>query len=128
MASWNKAHREFERDFAASGGRLLIGGDAMDFGLVPGYGNHRAMIALVKAGFNPLRVIKFATSDGARFLKIDDRVGTVARGMIADLLVVRGSPDRSIEDIRNVEYVFKQGSAFDPAKLRAAARGMLGQH
>jgi imidazolonepropionase-like amidohydrolase len=128
MASWNKAHREFERDFVASGGRLLIGGDAMDFGLVPGYGNHRAMIALVKAGFNPLRVIKFATSDGARFLTIDDRVGTVARGMIADLIVVRGSPDRSIEDIRNVEYVFKQGSAFDPAKLRAAARGMLGQH
>ncbi len=86
------------------------------------------MIALVRAGFTPLQVIRFATLDAARFLRIDGRVGTVAPGMAADLLVVRGAPDRSIDDIRNVDYVFKGGAAFDPVKLRAAAKGMLGQH
>ena len=127
MAGWDRAHRAFERDFVASGGRLLVGGDASDFGVVPGYANHRAMIALVNAGFAPLQVIKFSTSDAAAFLKMRER-GTIALGMAADLLIVEGEPDRRIEDIRNVRYVFKDGRAFDPVKLRAAARGQLGLH
>jgi imidazolonepropionase-like amidohydrolase len=127
MANWNAAHRAFERDFVAAGGRLLIGGDASDLGVVPGFANHRAIIALVKAGFTPLQVIKFATSDAAAFLKIGDR-GTAAERMAADLLIVQGAPDRRIEDIRNVRYVFKDGRAYDPAKLREAAKGQLGQH
>ena len=127
MASWDRAHRAFERDFVASGGRLLIGGDASDFGVVPGYANHRAMIALARAGFTPLQVIKFATSDAAAFLKAD-RIGTIAVGKIADLLVVQGAPDERMEDIRNVAYVFKDGSAYDPVKLRQAAKGKLGLH
>jgi imidazolonepropionase-like amidohydrolase len=128
MASWNAAHRQFERDFVGAGGRLLIGADAADFGLVPGYADHRAMIALVGGGFTPLQVIRFGTSDAAQFLGIGDRVGTVAVGKQADLLVVKGAPDRSIEDIRNIAYVFKGGRAYDPVKLREAAKGMLGLH
>jgi imidazolonepropionase-like amidohydrolase len=127
MLSWDAEHRAFERDFVAAGGRLLIGGDASDFGVVPGYATHRAMMALVRGGFSPLQVIKFATSDAASFLKQDD-FGIVAQGKIADLLIVKGAPDRRIEDIRNVAYVFKGGAAYDPAKLRAAAKGMLGLH
>ena len=127
MASWDAQHRAFERDLVAAGGRLLIGGDASDFGVVPGYANHRAMIALVRGGFSPLQVIKFATSDAAAFLHQDD-IGTIAQGKIADLLVVKGAPDRHIEDIRNVVYVFKDGAAYDPAKLRASSKGMLGLH
>lgn len=128
MPAWIAAHRAFERDFVAAGGRLLIGGDASDFGLVPGYTNHTAIIALVKSGFATLQVLKSATSDAAKFLGIGSERGIVRAGMSADLLVVRGAPDRSIEDIRNVEYVFKDGAAYDPVKLRAAAKGMLGQH
>ena len=62
------------------------------------------------------------------FLGIGDRVGTVAAGKTADLLIVKGVPDRRIEDIRSVAYVFKDDAAYDPAKLRAAAKGQLGQH
>jgi imidazolonepropionase-like amidohydrolase len=86
------------------------------------------MIALVKSGFSPLQVIKFSTADAAEYLKIADRVGTVAPGRTADLLVVKGAPDQRIEDIRNVAYVFKDGRAYDPLKLRASAKGLLGQH
>ena len=127
LESWDRQHRAFERDFVAVGGRLLVGGDASDFGVVPGYASHRAMIALVRAGFSPLQVIKFATADAAAFLQAEN-VGTVAARKTADLLVVKGAPDQRIEDIRNVAYVFKEGSAFDPAKLRAAAKGKLGLH
>jgi imidazolonepropionase-like amidohydrolase len=128
MASWNAAHRAFERDFVAAGGQLLIGADASDFGVVPGYANHNAIIALVRAGFSPLDVIRFATSDAADFLGLGGQTGTVAVNRTADLLIVKGAPDRRVEDLRNVEYVFKDGLAFDPVKLRAAAKGMLGQH
>lgn len=127
MESWDAQHRAFERDFVAAGGRLLIGGDASDFGVVPGYANHRAMIALVQGGFSPLQVIKFATSDAASFLK-QDHLGTIAEGKSADLRIVKGAPDRQIEDIRNVTYVFKEGAAYGSAKLRNAAKGMLGLH
>lgn len=128
MPAWIAAHRAFEQDFVKAGGRLLIGGDASDFGLVPGYTNHTAIIALVNSGFSPLQVFKFATSDAAMFLGIGSQRGTVREGMAADLLVVKGAPDRNIEDIRNAVYVFKDGAAYDPVKLRAAAKGLLGQH
>lgn len=128
LAAWDKAHRAFERDFVASGGQLLIGGDASDLGVVPGFANHRAMVALVRAGFAPLQVIKFATSDAAAFLRVDDRIGSIKVGKAADLLIVKGKPDQNIEDIRNVAYVFKDGAAYDPAKLLAAAKGKLGLH
>ena len=127
MTSWNAAHRAFERDFVAAGGRLLIGGDASDFGVVPGYANHRAMIALAEAGFTPLQVIRFATSDAAAFLGFADR-GIVAPGKVADLLIVEGAPDRRLADIRNVRTVFRGGLAYDPARLRQAATGQLGSH
>lgn len=128
MSAWNDAHRRFERAFVAAGGRLLVGADASDFGLVPGYANHAALIALVRAGFTPLEAIRFATADAADFLGAGDRLGTVAVGKVADLLIVRGAPDRNIQDIRNVTYVFKEGRAYDPARLRDAARGQLGMH
>jgi len=128
QASWNLAHREFEKHFVESGGRLLIGGDASDWGMVPGYANHQSMIALVRAGFTPLQVIRIATSDAASFLGASDQFGTIAAGKVADLLIVKGAPDRNMEDIRSVAYVFKDGRAFDPLKLRAAAKGLLGQH
>lgn len=85
------------------------------------------MIALVHAGFTPLQVIRFATIEAADFLRVGKQVGTVAPGWSADLLVVKGAPDRRIEDIQNVVFVLKEGAAYDPAKLRAAAKGMLGQ-
>ena len=128
LASWNAAHRAFERHFVESGGRLLIGADASDFGVVPGYANHSAIIALVHAGFRPEQVIRFATRDAADFLGIGNERGSVAIGQRADLLIVKGAPDRRIDDIRNVAIVFKDGLAFDPEKLRAAARGKLGLH
>lgn len=125
-AVWDRAHRDFERHFVAGGGRLLLGADASDFGAVPGYSNHTVMIALVRAGFSPLEVIRFATGDAADFLGESERIGTVAPGKMADLLIVRGAPDKTIEDIRQVAFVIKDGRAYDPEKLRAAAKGRLG--
>jgi imidazolonepropionase-like amidohydrolase len=65
-------------------------------------------------------------SNGARFLH-DRTVGRIAEGLQADLVVLEGNPSRHISDVRNVELVFKDGVAYDPERLAAAAAGTLGE-
>ena len=67
-----------------------------------------------------------ATLDGASFLGIDNRTGFIVAGKEADLLVVKGAPDRAIEDIDNVEIVFSNGIAYDPQTLLASVKGQVG--
>jgi imidazolonepropionase-like amidohydrolase len=47
-------------------------------------------------------------------------------GKSADLVVIKGNPGTHIEDIENVELVFKDGMAYDPAKLIGSVQGMVG--
>ena len=81
---------------------------------------------LVEAGFTPLEAIHIATANGAQFLGELDRIGTIAPGKQADLVVIKGDPSKKIEDIENVEIVFKDGIGYDSAKLIEAARGVVG--
>ena len=117
----------FERAFAAAGGLLLAGTDPTGYGgVVAGFSNQREVELLVEAGFSPLEAIRIATLNGARYLGRDKQVGSLAPGKQADLIVVRGDPSRDIKDIENVETVFKDGMGYDPEKLIASARGMVG--
>jgi hypothetical protein len=119
---------QFERAFVTAGGTLLAGADPTGWGaIVAGYGDQRGLELLVGAGFSPEASIAIATSNGARFLK-DAAVGRVAEGLSADLVVVQGNPSRRISDLRNVELVFKNGVAYDPERLVAAAAGTLGEY
>jgi imidazolonepropionase-like amidohydrolase len=54
-------------------------------------------------------------------------VGTIATGKQADLVVVKGDPSQKIEDIENVETVFKDGVGYDSAKLIESVRGVAGE-
>ncbi len=54
------------------------------------------------------------------------RVGSIAIGKQADLVVIDGDPSKTIGDVRKVETVFKQGVGFDPVKLIAAVSGKVG--
>jgi imidazolonepropionase-like amidohydrolase len=127
---WGGVLREemaFERAFVSAGGRLLAGADPTGWGgIVAGYGDQRGLELLVSAGFSPEQSIAIATSNGANFLH-DGTVGRIAEGLQADLVVVQGDPSRQISDVRNVELVFKDGVAYDPERLTAAAAGTLGE-
>jgi imidazolonepropionase-like amidohydrolase len=130
MAGWSRLLRremEFERAFFAAGGRLIAGVDPTGWGgLVAGFGNQRQVELLVAAGLRPEEAIRVASANGAYFLE-DGLIGTVTKGLQADLFVVSGNPATNISDIRNVELVFKKGMAYDPAKLIAATRGTVGR-
>lgn len=89
--------RPLEKTFVGKGGQIVLGADAADFGIIPGFQNHNVLISMVKGGWSPLEVIKMATIDGARFLRIEKDLGSIKVGKVADLIVVSGRPDRLLK-------------------------------
>lgn len=75
-----------------------------------------------------LEAIRIATLNGAVYLGRQDRIGSIAVGKNADLVVVQGDPATRIADIENVAIVFKDGIGYDPGKLLASARGHYGEY
>jgi imidazolonepropionase-like amidohydrolase len=118
-----------ERDFVAAGGLLLAGPDPTGAGQVlPGFGDQREIELLVEAGFSPVEAIRIGTLNGATYLGLADRIGSIAAGKDADLVVVKGDPSSRIADIENVVTVFKDGVGYDPAPLLASVRERYGQY
>jgi enamidase len=116
-----------ERAFARAGGLLIAGTDPTGAGgVIPGYSNQRQLELLVEAGFTPLEAIRIGTLNGAMFLGRDARVGSLAVGKQADLVILDGDPSTTIADVRKVQTVFKQGVGYDPAKLIASVAGNVG--
>jgi imidazolonepropionase-like amidohydrolase len=116
-----------ERAFARAGGMLLAGTDPTGGGgVIPGYSNQRQLELLVEEGFTPLEAIRIGTLNGATFLGRAARVGSIAAGKQADLVVIDGDPSKTIADVRKVETVFRQGIGYDPAKLIASVTGKVG--
>ena len=70
--------------------------------------------------------IRWMKAHAARFGCRADRIGSIATGKQADLVVIDGNPSAMIADVRRVELVFKQGIGFDPAKLIDSVRGQVG--
>jgi imidazolonepropionase-like amidohydrolase len=123
-----KKEMQFERDFVKAGGLLMAGCDPTSFGgVLPGYGDQRGIELLVDAGFTPVEAIHIATQNGAVYLGENEQIGSIAAGKAADLVVIAGNPAQSIDDIENVQMVFKDGVGFDPAKLTQSVQGLVGQ-
>ncbi len=122
-----KKEMEFEHAFAKAGGTLLAGCDPTGIGgTLAGYGDQREVELLVEAGFTPTEAIQIQTENGAKFLGEAERVGTIAAGKQADLVVIHGDPTKNIADIEKVETVFKDGVGYDSAKLLDSVRSLVG--
>jgi len=118
---------DFERAFSLAGGLLIAGLDPTgNGGVVAGFGDQREVELLVEAGFTPAEAIKIASFNGAKFLGEDSRIGSVAIGKQADLMVVKGNPAVNISDIERVEIVFKDGVGWDTEKLIQSVQGLVG--
>jgi len=124
-----KKEMQLEKMFADAGGLLVVGTDPTGYGgVVAGYSNQRALELLVQAGFSPLDAIRIATLNGAKYLGRDSKIGTIAAGKQADLVIVRGDPSTRIDDVENVEIVFKRGVGYDSAKIFESVKGRVGLH
>ena len=122
-----KRGQALERRFVAAGGLLLAGPDPTGDGhIIPGFADQREIELLVDGGFTPLEAIKIATLNGAIYLGQSKDIGSVEIGKRADLILVEGDPSKRISDIENVQWVFRDGYGFDPAKLLASVKGLYG--
>jgi imidazolonepropionase-like amidohydrolase len=127
VAALVRKSMDFERAFVAAGGLLIAGLDPTgNGGIVAGFGDLRQVELLVEAGFTPVEAIKIASFNGAKFLGEDARIGSIAVGKQADLMIVKGNPAAKISDIENVEIVFKDGVGYDSAKLIQSVQGLVG--
>jgi imidazolonepropionase-like amidohydrolase len=118
-----------ERQFVAAGGLLLAGPDPTgNGGVIPGFGDQREIELLVEAGFTPVEAIRIGTLNGATYLGLADRIGSIAPGKNADLILVKGNPGAKISDVENVVTVFKDGVGYDSAKLLRSVKGRYGQY
>lgn len=108
--------RELLRALHDAGATLLLGSDAPQVFNVPGFSIHRELEILVEAGFSPYQALSMGTSAVGDFLGL--RIGRVAVGYEADLLLVDDNPLESIGYLRRLHGVMLRGH-WVPAEERA---------
>jgi predicted amidohydrolase YtcJ len=83
----------------------------------PGIGSILSIEGLVELGMTPSQAIVAATKNGALAMRMADRLGTIERGKIADLLVLTADPLTDIHNVRRIATVIKDGQIVDIRKL-----------
>ena len=127
-AFWNPSQRTlmeqtwppmaaFVAELHRAGVTLMVGTDLLMAGVIPGYSVHEEMALWQAAGIPTADVLRSATIVPARFMGRDSRVGTVAEGKVASLVLVRANPLEDIRHARQIEGVFLRGRYFSRADL-----------
>lgn len=124
-----KKEMAFERAFAKAGGTLLAGCDPTGDGhTLAGLGDQREMELLMQAGFSPAEAVKIYTLNGAQFLGIAERAGSVAPGKQADLVLLQGDLTKEPTSIERPVIVFKNGVGYDSQAIYSSLSGQVGLH
>ncbi len=134
---WRNNYRlwmTFVNEYKNRGGRVTAGSDSGFIFQLYGFGYIRELELLREAGFHPLEVIKAATLSGAEALGMDDLVGSIEVGKLADLVILEENPlaniqvlygtgaikltdDNEVVRVGGVKYTVKDGIIYDAKKL-----------
>ena len=95
------------------GARIVVGSHTWAPYAERGYTYFREMELFQEAGMTPMDIIRAATLENARFFRIDERLGTIEAGKLADLILVDGDPLADIRNMRNVARVMLNGKWID---------------
>ncbi len=132
----------FVNEYKNRGGRVTAGSDSGFIFQLYGFAYIRELEMLREAGFHPLEVIRSATLNGAEALGLDDQIGTVAVGKLADLVIVEENPlqnlkvlygigaikltdDNEVVRVGGVKYTIKDGVVYDAKQLLADVKKMV---
>jgi len=142
---WKKNYQlwmTFINEYKNKGGRVTAGSDSGFIFQLYGFAYIRELELLREAGFHPLEVIRSATLNGAEALGMDDQIGSVEVGKLADFVIVEENPLRNLKvlygtgaiklteeneivRVGGVKYTIKNGIIYDAKKLLADVREMV---
>jgi hypothetical protein len=134
---WRENYRlwmTFINEYKNRGGRVTVGSDSGFIYQLYGFGYIREFELLREAGFHPLEILKAATLNGAEALGIEDLIGSVEEGKLADLLIVAENPLQNLKVLygtgaikltdnnevvrtKGIVYTIKDGIVYDAEKL-----------
>jgi imidazolonepropionase-like amidohydrolase len=98
------------------GVRIALGtdsGGAADRFFIQGYSEHREMELMAQSGLTPMQVIQSFSKGASEALGINKEFGTLAKGKIADLLVVERNPLDNIANMRSIQTIYLGGKKFE---------------
>jgi imidazolonepropionase-like amidohydrolase len=101
--------QRFVKDYAGIGGRIVAGTDTVSPPVIARPSLVRELELYVEAGLTPAAALRTATADAAALLGIANRIGTIAIGKDADLILVVGDPLRDIAALRRIVNVVRRG-------------------
>lgn len=143
--AWKKNYElwmTFINEYKNRGGRVTAGSDSGFIYQLYGFAYIRELELLREAGFHPLEVIRSATLNGAEALGMDDKIGSVEVGKLADFVIVEENPlqnlkvlygtgaiklteDNEVVRVGGVKYTIKDGVIFDAKLLLEDVKKMV---
>ncbi|WP_296619714.1 amidohydrolase family protein [Marivirga sp.] len=143
--SWRKNYdlwMTFVNEYKNRGGRVTTGSDSGFIFQLYGFAYIREMELLREAGFHPLEIMMSATLNGAEALGMEDKIGTVEIGKMADFVIVEENPlenlkvlygtgaiklteDNEVIRAGGVKYTIKDGIIYDAKKLLEDVKEMV---
>jgi len=142
---WKKNYQlwmTFINEYKNRGGRVTAGSDSGFIFQLYGFAYIRELELLREAGFHPLEVIQSATLKGAEALGLDQEIGTVQVGKLADFVIIEENPlenlkvlygtgaiklteDNEVVRVGGVKYTVKDGVVYDAKQLLADVKAMV---
>lgn len=117
--------RELVRRVHRKGGKVVGGTDPVLADVLPGYGLHRELEHFVLAGLDELEAIRACSLSAAEALGLEEELGSITPGKLADLVVVEGDPSTDITALGRAKMVYQAGARFSPGELRESVVGKI---
>jgi imidazolonepropionase-like amidohydrolase len=121
--------QEMVLEMSKGGVGIMAGSDCGGIFTYPGMSLHKELELLHEAGLTPLQTLQSATIRPAEFLGLSNRRGSVEKGKVADLVLLRANPLKNIKNTREIEAVVLGGRLLDRkaldgtmARVRARAK------
>jgi imidazolonepropionase-like amidohydrolase len=96
---------------------VVMGTDAGNIGTLHGPSVFREMAYMQEAGLTPVEVLRTATTQGARALRMEKDLGDIEPGRLADLVILRADPLEDVRNLATAHRVIKDGVVYDPGEL-----------
>ena len=123
MVALYAIHSDLVGRLHRAGVPILAGSDSPNPFVYPGFSLHDELGLLVRSGLSPAEALRTATINPATFLGVTDSLGTVARGKVADLVLLDANPLEDIANTRRIRAVIQGGRLLDRRALDAMLAG-----